>query len=118
MDKVKVQALFVPLLFLITGISVIVVIWVGGSMVINEEMTLGEIIAFVAYLSLLIWPVIAFGWVLNIIQQASASMKRLLKLFAEVDDVEDSENTDMQINEIKGEIEFKNVSFRYGREFR
>jgi ATP-binding cassette subfamily B protein len=116
MDKVKVQALFVPLLFLITGISVIVVIWVGGSMVINEEMTLGEIIAFVAYLSLLIWPVIAFGWVLNIIQQASASMKRLLKIFAEVDDVEDSKNTDSSINEIKGEIEFRDVSFRYARE--
>ena len=116
MDKVKVQALFVPLLFLITGISVIVVIWVGGSMVINEEMTLGEIIAFVAYLSLLIWPVIAFGWVLNIIQQASASMKRLLKIFAEVDDVEDSKTTDKSITEIKGEIEFKDVSFRYARE--
>ncbi len=42
-----------PLLFLITGVSVIIVMWVGGSMVINEEMTLGEIIAFIAYLSLL-----------------------------------------------------------------
>ncbi len=116
MDKVKIQALFVPLLFLITGISVIVVIWVGGSMVIKGELTLGEIIAFIAYLSMLIWPVIAFGWVLNIIQQASASMKRLLKIFAEIDDVEDSNKTDKSINEIKGEIEFKDVSFRYARE--
>lgn len=113
MDKVKVQALFMPLLFLITGISVIIVMWVGGSMVINDQMTLGEIIAFIAYLGLLIWPVIAFGWVINIIQQASASMKRLLKLFGEVDDVEDSETTENTINEIKGEIEFKNVSFGY-----
>jgi len=116
MDKVKIQALFVPMLFLITGVSVIIVIWVGGSMVINEQLTLGEIIAFVAYLSLLIWPVIAFGWVLNIIQQASASMKRLLKLFGEEDDIEDSIETDTSINEIKGEIEFMNVSFSYGHE--
>ncbi|MCW8850952.1 MAG: ABC transporter ATP-binding protein/permease [Melioribacteraceae bacterium] len=113
MEKVKVQAWFMPLLFLITGISVIIVMWVGGSMVINGEMTLGEIIAFIAYLSLLIWPVIAFGWVINIIQQASASMKRLLKLFAEVDDVEDNEDTDNKVKDIKGEIEFKNVSFSY-----
>ena len=113
MDKVKVQALFMPLLFLITGISVIIVMWIGGAMVINEEMTLGEIIAFIAYLSLLIWPVIAFGWVINIVQQASASMKRLLKLFAEVDDVEDNESTNSNIKEIKGKLEFKNVSFSY-----
>ena len=113
MEKVKVQALFMPLLFLITGVSVIIVMWVGGTMVINGQMTLGEIIAFIAYLSLLIWPVIAFGWVINIIQQASASMKRLLKLFAEVDDVEDNEATDSTIKDVKGEIEFKNVSFRY-----
>lgn len=113
MEKVKVQALFMPLLFLITGVSVIIVMWVGGSMVINDQMTLGEIIAFIAYLGLLIWPVIAFGWVINIIQQASASMKRLLKLFAEVDEVEDSELTENAITKIKGEIEFRNVSFQY-----
>ena len=87
--------------------------WVGGSMVINDEMTLGEIIAFVAYLSLLIWPVIAFGWVINIIQQASASMKRLLKIFAEVDDVRDSAITNNNIENLSGDIEFKNVSFKY-----
>jgi ATP-binding cassette, subfamily B, multidrug efflux pump len=113
MEKVKIQALFMPLLFLITGISVIVVVWVGGSMVINGEITLGEMIAFIAYLSLLIWPVIAFGWVINIIQQASASMKRLLKIFAEIDDVKDSAETDENIEHIEGEIEFNNVSFRY-----
>ncbi len=114
MDKVRLQALFAPMLFLITGVSIIIVVWVGGSMVIEEVMTLGEVLAFTAYLGILIWPVIALGWILNIIQQASASMKRLLKIFAEVDDVEDSEKTDMQIDEIKGELEFKNVSFRYG----
>jgi ATP-binding cassette, subfamily B, multidrug efflux pump len=113
MEKVKIQALFMPLLFLITGVSVIVVVWVGGSMVINGEITLGEMIAFIAYLSLLIWPVIAFGWVINIIQQASASMKRLLKIFAEIDDVKDSTETDKTIEHIDGEVEFNNVSFRY-----
>jgi len=116
MDKVKVQALFMPMLFLITGVSVIIVIWVGGTMVIDGELTLGEIVAFIAYLSLLIWPVIAFGWVINIIQQAAASMKRLLKIFAEVDDVKDNNGTNKNVSEINGEIEFKNMSFRYNPE--
>jgi len=116
MEKVRIQALFMPMLFLITGISVIIVIWIGGSMVIEDTLTLGEIIAFIAYLGLLIWPVIAFGWVINIIQQAAASMKRLLKIFNEKDDVTDTSETDYNINSIDGEIEFNNVSFRYGSE--
>ncbi|MCB0745245.1 MAG: ABC transporter ATP-binding protein, partial [Ignavibacteriae bacterium] len=112
MEMVKIQAFFMPMLFMITGISVIIVMWIGGSMVIEGTLTLGEIIAFIAYLSLLIWPVIAFGWVINIIQQASASMKRLLKIFAEIDDVEDSLDSVKTKVEIKGGIEFKNVSFK------
>lgn len=116
MEMVKIQAFFMPMLFMITGISVIIVMWIGGSMVIEGTLTLGEIIAFIAYLSLLIWPVIAFGWVINIIQQASASMKRLLKIFAEIDDVEDSSDSVKTKVEIKGGIEFKKVSFKYGKE--
>ncbi len=114
MEKIKIQALFMPMLFLITGISVIIVIWVGGSMVIENTLTLGEIIAFIAYLGLLIWPVIAFGWVLNIIQQASASMKRLLKIFNEKNDIVENTNANSNIKTINGDIEFKNISFRYG----
>jgi ATP-binding cassette subfamily B protein len=113
MDKVKIQALFVPMLFLITGISVIIVVWLGGSMVIKNQLTLGEIVAFIAYLSLLIWPVIAFGWIINIIQQASASMKRLLKILDEKDDTIDTKETNTSIKSINGDIEFKNVSFKY-----
>ncbi|MBK7105322.1 MAG: ABC transporter ATP-binding protein [Ignavibacteriae bacterium] len=115
MDQVKIQALFIPILFMISGISIIIIIWLGGSMVIDGKLTLGEIVAFVAYLSLLIWPVIAFGWVTNLIQQASASMKRLLKIFGEIDEVKDADNQN-EIVEIKGEIEFKNVSFKYGNQ--
>lgn len=114
MSMVKVQAFFAPLLFLITGVSVIIVIWIGGSMVIENKLTLGELVAFVAYLALLIWPVIAFGWVLNIIQQAAASMKRILKIFAEEEEIFETEITDKNIKEIEGQIEFKNVSFKYG----
>ncbi len=115
MDKVRIQALFMPILFLVSGLSIIIVIWAGGSMVIDKRLTLGDLSAFILYLGFLIWPMIAFGWILNIIQQASASMKRLLVLLNEKCEITDSETTDWSIKSIRGEIEFKNVSFSYGK---
>ncbi|HRP94238.1 MAG TPA: ABC transporter ATP-binding protein, partial [Ignavibacteriaceae bacterium] len=113
MNLVRIQSLIMPILTIITGISIIVVIWVGGTKVINNELNLGEMAAFVMYLSILIWPVIAFGWVMNIIQQAEASMKRLNKIFNEPYEIQDSSETIHSIKELKGNIEFKNVSFKY-----
>ncbi len=114
MSMIRLQSLIMPILFLITGISTIVVIWGGGIMVINGSLTLGEISAFIIYLGILIWPVIAFGWVINIVQQGEASMKRLNKIFSEPIEIQDSRITDNSIKEIMGKIEFKDVSFRYG----
>ena len=114
MDKVKVQAWFMPVLLLIAGTSGIIVIWAGGKMVMNGSLTLGELSAFISYLIMLIWPMITFGWVLNIIQQSAASMKRLRKIFdrkPEIDDAKIKADPDFKI---KGAIEFKNVSLRYG----
>jgi len=113
MDKVKVQALFQPILYMIAGISVVIVIGLGGVMVINKQLTLGEISAFVIYLGMMIWPVIAFGWVASIVQQSEASMKRLRKILNEEPEIEDTPATDFSIKEITGAIEFRNVSFRY-----
>ena len=114
MSMIRYQAIIHPILFLITGLSIIIVIWLGGYKVIAKELNLGEITAFIAYLNILIWPMIAFGWVINIIQQAEASMKRLNKILTEPNEIEDSENTINSVTEIKGDIEFKNVSFKYG----
>jgi len=114
MEMIKIQAFIMPILFLITGLSLIIVVWLGGIKVINHEMNLGQIAAFIVYLGELIWPMIAFGWVTNIIQQGEASMKRLNKIFAEPYEINDSKETDFSIKEINGKIELRNVSFRYG----
>jgi len=113
MDKVKIQALFMPILFLISGVSIIIVVWAGGTMVINGALTLGDMSAFIIYLGMLIWPMIAFGWVVNIIQQASASMKRLGKIWREKREIEDTSLTRHLINDLAGHIKFNNVSFKY-----
>jgi ATP-binding cassette subfamily B protein len=113
MNLVRIQAIIMPILYLITGISIIVVIWIGGGKVISGEMNLGDITAFIVYLGILIWPMIAFGWVMNIIQQAEASMKRLNKILNEPYEIENSVLTDSSLKELKGNIEFRNVSFKY-----
>ena len=113
MDKIKIQALFQPILYLITGLSVIIVTWIGGMMVIEGKLTLGELSAFMVFLGMLIWPTIAFGWVMNIAQQAAASMERLNRMMKEDIEIKDSDATLDSIKNITGQIEFKNVSFRY-----
>ena len=110
---VKIQAFFMPILFLITGLSIIIVIWVGGTKTINGTMDLGEIAAFIVYLGILIWPMIALGWVINLIQQGEASMRRLNKIFNQSYEIEDDENTNHSIKNIHGEIDLRKVSFRY-----
>jgi len=116
MDKIKIQALFMPLLFLITGTSIILLILVGGNMVINNQLTLGDVAAFLFFLGMLIWPTIAFGWVANIIQQADASLKRLHTIYNEDIEIKESAETDNSIERMDGGITFENVSFKYGKE--
>jgi ATP-binding cassette subfamily B protein len=117
MSMVSIQAWIQPTLFLVTGFSNIVVIWIGGSYIIQGTMDLGQIVAFVFYLGILIWPMIAFGWVINIIQQAEASMKRLNHIYNQPYEIEDNGTTNHNIKDVKGEIEFNNVSFRYSEHF-
>lgn len=113
MSLVRVQSLIMPILILITGLSIIIVIWLGGIKIIDGEMNLGEMTAFIVFLGILIWPMIAVGWVMNIVQQAEASMERINNILNEPYEIEDTENTNNSITELKGEIEFKNVSFKY-----
>ena len=113
MNLIRIQAVVMPILYMITGISIIVVIWMGGSKVINGEMNLGDITAFIVYLGILIWPMIAFGWVMNIIQQGEASMKRLNKIFSEPYEIQDSSTTHVSVSGLHGEIEFRNINFKY-----
>ncbi|PKL82010.1 MAG: ABC transporter ATP-binding protein [Ignavibacteriae bacterium HGW-Ignavibacteriae-3] len=113
MDQVKLQAWFAPIFFMIAGLSAIIVVLAGGNMVINNTLSIGTIFAFMLFLVDLIWPMISFGWVANMIQQADASMKRLLKILNEPVEISD-EKTNPCINYLSGDVEFKNVSFRYG----
>ncbi|HJY64807.1 MAG TPA: ABC transporter transmembrane domain-containing protein, partial [Ignavibacteria bacterium] len=111
----KVQSFAFPMMFLLTGFSVIIVVYFGGNKIINGEMTIGGLTAFIIYLGLLTWPIISLGWIINLTQRAEASMKRLCEVFDSKPGIMNAENV-ISTAVIKGEIEFKDVSFRYGND--
>ena len=109
----KIQSVLWPLMFLLVGISMLITLYVGGLQIIDGSMTIGTLSAFIAYLVMLIWPVIAFGWVINILQQGAASMRRLANIFDTEPEIRDTEQTNADIRSIDGEIEFRSVSFTH-----
>lgn len=107
----KIQSILWPLMFTLVGSSLVITVYVGGLQVINGEISIGTLTAFFGYLTLLIWPMIAFGWVTNLLQQGAASMGRLMKIMDTEPDIQNTDKTDDSIKEIKGSIEFRNVFF-------
>ncbi|MBN8569911.1 MAG: ABC transporter ATP-binding protein [Ignavibacteria bacterium] len=111
----KVQSFSFPMMYLLTGVSLVLVIYFGGIEIINNRLTLGNLSTFLIYLGLLTWPMIAFGWIINLTQRAAPSMQRLMMVMNMKPEIADTTETDNRItlDNIEGEIEFKNVSFKY-----
>jgi ATP-binding cassette subfamily B protein len=113
----KVQSFSFPMMFLLTGFSTIIVLFIGGNKIISGEMTIGQLTAFIIYLGLLTWPIISLGWIINLTQRAEASMKRLCEVFDNKPSIDDQEvchaKSEPVQSDLKGGIEFKNVTFRY-----
>jgi ATP-binding cassette, subfamily B, multidrug efflux pump len=107
----KVNALFSPLMLLLIGTSNLIVIYVGGTMYINGSIAkIGMIAEFILYINMLVWPVASIGWVSSLIQEASASQKRINEFLKIVPEIQNPNSTPMQF---EGNIEFKNVSLTY-----
>lgn len=107
----KVQALFFPLMILLIGISNLIVIYIGGMQYMNGEIEqIGTIAEFIIYVNMLTWPVATVGWVTSLVQQAEASQERINEFLETEPDIK---NTANELTPIKGDIEFKNVSFVY-----
>jgi ATP-binding cassette subfamily B protein len=107
----KVQALFFPLMILLIGISNIIVIYIGGMQYMSGEIEkIGTIAEFIIYVNMLTWPVATVGWVTSLVQQAEASQERINEFLKTEPDIK---NTATDLTPIKGDIEFKNVSFVY-----
>ena len=87
----KIDSLYDPTISIITGISFFLAIAFGAKYVLADELTIGELISFTTYLGLLIWPMLAFGWLFNIVERGRASYDRVNTLLAEKVDIRDDE---------------------------
>lgn len=110
MNLVMVNALFMPTIIFLIGISTIVAIYLGGLMTYRGEMTPGQIIAAIMYVNYLTWPFASVGWVTSVIQRAAASQERINEFLSEKPEIENP--TDEKF-ELVGPIEFRNVTFTY-----
>jgi len=111
-ELIRVQSVFYPTMELMIGIAVVVVIWFGGRQVIQGAISLGDFVAFTVYLARLTWPMIALGWVVNLLERGRASMERLNYIFDTVTEVRDDSHVLPEF-EVEGSIEFRNLNFAY-----
>ena len=112
MDMARVQALFMPLVTAIAALLSLSILYFGGVEVIEKRISLGTLVAFFAYLSMMIWPLIAIGFVISIYQRGMASLGRINKILHTEPKVK-REATANFSQPMKGKIEFRNLSFAY-----
>jgi len=100
-----------PGIQLLMGLGAVMVLWLGGTMVVRGAITLGEFVAFGAYLAMLHWPMIALGWVVNIFERGEASMGRIDEILAAPAEIDDDAASPGP--PIRGEVEFRSLTFSY-----
>jgi len=112
---IALQGFFFPSMSFFLGLGALLVLWLGSREVIRGRITLGQFVAFNAYLSMLAWPMIAFGWVTNMLQRGMASWKRMLEVLDTAPAVTDAKKEwdSRPLSRIRGEIEFRDLVFSY-----
>jgi len=108
---VRIWGLFQPLLMLLGGLTTALVLLFGGREAILNEISLGDLVAFSMYLGMLIGPIMAIGWMVNLFQRGAASMGRINRIFLTQPEVKDERDA-LDIK-IQGKIEYRNLFFSY-----
>jgi ATP-binding cassette subfamily B multidrug efflux pump len=110
LNVTKVWGMFFPLILFFSNLSMAIVLYFGGKLTIFQAISTGDFVAFMSYLGLLAWPMMALGWAINMIQRGSASMDRLNRIFAETPEISDS-SAIIRSDLLKGRIEMRGLSF-------
>jgi ATP-binding cassette subfamily B protein len=113
---VQIMGMLWPSLEFILGISMVITLLAGGHLVLAHRISIGQFVAFNTYMVLLTWPIIAVGWVVNIFQRGTASVKRIDELLRSEPAIDDSaaDSTIPADTLLQGEIEFRDLNFSYG----
>ena len=112
MKLIRLTGVFHPMLQALVGLGFVAVLWYGGRLTLAGEMTVGQYVQFNLYLVMLIWPMIALGWVVNLFQRGMASMNRINAVL-EIKPAITNTRAQKEIKEIYGEIEFRNLTYKY-----
>ncbi|MBQ7635731.1 MAG: ABC transporter ATP-binding protein [Lachnospiraceae bacterium] len=110
---VSLMAVVMPFLDLLIGLSSVITLLYGGWLVVNGELSPGRFVAFTTYIGMLVWPMIAMGDSITSFSQGIASMKRIGAIFKVEPEIRDTLKTDKSITDLKGEIRFKHLRFKY-----
>jgi len=113
LQLIRIWGLFFPIVTILANLSLTILYLIGGRSVIQNTLTFGEFVSFAMYINLLVWPVIAIGWVFNLLQRGIASSKRILELLNTEPDVFDSPKADRSVKQIRGKFRIDNLSFSY-----
>ncbi len=110
---VQLMGMLWPSLEFLLGLAMVVVLWVGGHQVLSGRISIGDFVAFSTYTVMLTWPMIALGWVVNLVQRGKASVVRIEEVLAEKPSIDDRD-ADPKLTAIEhGAIEFRDLHFRY-----
>ncbi|MGA1826209.1 MAG: ABC transporter ATP-binding protein [bacterium] len=110
MELVKIWGLFHPITSILSGFFLLLIVWIGGAQVISGNISLGGLAAFISYVGILVWPAMALGWVINLIQRGAVSMGRINEIMRTEPEIKDSPKA-KPLHKFQAEIEMKNVSF-------
>jgi ATP-binding cassette subfamily B multidrug efflux pump len=112
---IRLQAMFYPSMGLFMGVAELIVLWLGAREVIAGRMTIGALVAFNTYLAMLAWPMIAFGWVTNLLQRGRASWARMLEVLEAEASADDRAVThpDLKPENVRGDIELRHLTFAF-----
>ena len=110
---IRTWSMFMPSLQALIGTTFLIVLWKGGFLFLRNQLSLGGLVSFSNFLTLLVWPMIALGWVTNIFQRGAASMGRLTYILNAQPRIDDREAKVPATQEVRGEIEFRDLTFTY-----
>ncbi len=127
MELAKIAGIFHPMMSFLTGFFLLLILWIGGGQVIQGKMSIGGLAAFVGYLGLLLWPAVALGWVINLFQRGTVSMRRINEVLRTKSEIHDTpaevlrtkseihakDAADSSDFSLRGEIEMDHVDFAY-----
>lgn len=112
MSLIKIWGMMFPMVIFMSALSFVITLYFGGILVIDNVISLGQFVSFISYLGMLTWPMMAIGYVINVLQRGMASMVRLNKIFDTMPEIYDGKNT-LAIDSFEETIEFKNLTFTY-----